>query len=183
MQPRPTARPVLRAAAAAVLALAGLACEESSDSVIVNGLDCGLIRQHLDGNWTVTYTAGSAILEGCDDISFNGTVVTVSGASVVYANPTVFASPSGASFNVVAAGPFGIPNELIASVEADSCLGLVQTWEDDEQGWVQCLGTADLATHLMTPLCDSFDLDVDADGVADVACDLDRSLFATIALP
>lgn len=181
--PRPTARLAFRTAAAALLALAGLSCEDEGDTVIVNGLDCGLIRAHLDGNWTVTYFADAALTEGCDDPSFNGTLVTVAGASVVYANPAVFASPSGASINVVAEGPFGLPNELLASVEADSCLGLVQTWEDDDAGWVQCFGTADLVTHLMSGICDSFDIDSDADGVADVACDLDHSLVATIALP
>lgn len=180
---QPFVGPLLRVAAAAFVAFAGLSCEDSSDTIVVNGLDCGLIRQDLDGNWTVTYTPTTAVTQGCDDASFNGISVTVSGTSIVYANPTVFASPSGVSFDVVAAGPFGLPNELIASVEADSCLGLVQTWQDDEGGWVQCIGTVDLATRLITPVCDSFDIDSDADGVADVACDLDRSLQATVAIP
>ena len=181
--PRSTACLVLRAAAAAVLACAAFSCTQDGDTLIVNGLDCGLIRQQLDGNWAITYTPGSAVTQGCDDISWNGLTVTVAGGTVVYSNPTVFASASGASFNVVAPGPFGKPNELLASVEADSCLGLVQTWEDDEGGWVQCFGTADLTTRLMGGICDSFDIDSDADGVADVACDLDHSLLATIGLP
>lgn len=183
LRPTLNAGRLLPVVAAVVVAFAGLSCEDSGDTIIVNGLDCGLIRQQLDGNWTVTYSPGSALTQGCDNPAWNGLLVTVSGASVVYANPTVFASPSGASFSVVAAGPFGLPNELLASVEADSCLGLVQTWEDDEGGWVQCLGTVDLVTHLMGGICDSFDIDSDADGVADVACDLDHSLLSTIAIP
>ncbi len=180
---RCTAGFVLRTTAAALLALGALSCEDSGDTIVVNGLDCGLIRQDLDGNWTVTYSADTAVTQGCDNPAFNGMLVTVSGASVVYANPTVFASPTGAAINVVAPGPFGKPNELLAAVEADSCLALVQTWEDDESGWVQCFGTADLTTRLMGGICDSFDIDSDADGVADVACDLDHSLLATIGLP
>jgi hypothetical protein len=180
---RSTAGFVLRTTAAFLLALGALSCESSGDTVVVNGLDCGLIRADLVGNWTVTYTADSALTQACDNPAFNGTLVTVSGASVVYANPTVFASPSGAAINVIAPGPFGLPNELLAAVEADSCLGLVQTWEDDEGGWVQCFGTADLTTRLMPGVCDSFDIDSNNDGAADVACDLDHSLVAQIGLP
>ena len=181
---RPSARVLCRTVAVAALALAGLSCQDNTgDTIIVNGLDCGLIRQQLDGNWSVTYTPGSAVTQGCDNIAWNGMIVTVAGGTVIYSNPDVFASPSGVSFNVVAPGPFGKPNELMASVEADSCLGLVQTWEDDESGWVQCIGTVDLTTHQMGGICDSFDIDTDGNGAADVACDLDHSLLATIVIP
>jgi hypothetical protein len=182
MQP-PQGRLVLRSAAAVFLVFGAVSCTTNGDTIVVNGLDCGLVRGDLVGNWTVTYTAGSALTQGCDNPAFNGMIVTVSGATVVYANSNVFASPSGAAINVIGPGPFGLPNELIAAVEADSCLGLVQTWEDDESGWVQCFGTADLTTRLMPGICDSFDIDSDGNGVADVACNLDHSLLATIGLP
>jgi hypothetical protein len=182
---RSTDRLVWRPAAVALMALGALSCQSNGDTttIVVDGLDCGLIRANLVGNWTVTYTPGSVLTQGCDNPAYNGILVTVSGASIVYANPTVYASPTGAAMNVVGPGPFGKPNELMAAVEADSCLSLVQTWEDDESGWVQCFGTADLTNRVFNVICDSFDIDSDNNGAADVACDLDHSLQAQIGLP
>ena len=162
---------------------AALGCNDNSgDTLVINGLDCGLVRADLFGDWTVTFTPGSRTLVNCDDAGFNGTGVDVLGTTKVYYNAIAFASPSGASFNVIGAGP-DLPNELVASVEADSCLSLVQSWENDDQGWVQCFGGLDLNANAVAAVCDSFDLDSDADGVADVACDLNGSLTATILSP
>jgi len=177
--------PARRAAlllAATLVALALPACESTGDTIIVNGLDCGLIRLDVSGDWVVTYTPDGAFLVNCDDPSWNNTLIDVTGFSTLYPDVVSFASPSGASFSAVGAGP-NRANELLASVEADSCLALVQTWEEDDKGWAQCLGTMDLNTNLIAGICDSFDLDTDADGVADVACDLDHSLLAAIATP
>lgn len=170
--------------AATLVALALPACDNTGDitNVVVNGLDCGLIRLDVAGDWVVTYTAGAAVTVNCDDPSWNNTLVDVTGFSTVYPDVVSFASPSGASFNIVGAGP-DRANELLASVEADSCLALVQTWEEDNQGWVQCFGTMDLATNLIGGVCDSFDIDADLDGDADVACDLDHSLLSTTVTP
>jgi hypothetical protein len=165
------------------LSLSGCSNNNGGDTIVVNGLDCGLIRQDVAGDWTVTYTAGGATLVGCDNPNYNNKVIDVTGVTTVYSNPVAYASPSGAAFNVVGQGPNNRPNELLASVEADSCLALVQTWEEDDSGWVQCIGTMDLASNLIAGVCDSFDLDSNADGVADVACGLDHSLLATIATP
>jgi len=179
-----TGRRGLMLLAATLVTLALPACDNTGDitNVVVNGLDCGLIRLDVAGDWVVTYTPGAAVTVNCDDPSWNNTPVNVSGFSTPYPDVVSFASPSGASFNVVGAGPDRV-NELLASVEADSCLALVQTWEEDNQGWVQCFGTMDLATNLIGGVCDSFDLDTDADGAADVACDLDHSLLASIVTP
>jgi hypothetical protein len=169
--------------AATLAALALPACGDTTNTtVVVNGLDCGLIRLDVAGDWAVAFTAGAAVTVNCDDPSRNNTLVDVTGFSLVYPDVVSFASPSGASLNVVGAGP-NRANELLASVEADSCLALVQTWVEGAQGWVQCFGTMDLATNLIGGVCDSFDLDTDADGAADVACDLDHSLLSTTVTP
>jgi len=170
-------------AVATLLAMTLAACGDSNTTnVVVNGIDCGLIRLDVAGDWVVTYTPGAAVTINCDDPAWNNSVVDVTGFSTVYPDVVSFASPSGVSFNVVGAGP-NRANELLASVEADSCLALVQTWEEDDKGWVQCIGTMDLASNLIGGVCDSFDLDTDGDGAADVACDLDHSLLAAIATP
>jgi len=78
---------------------------------------------------------------------------------------------------------FKVLREIIASIEADSCLAMVQTWEDAEQGYVQCIGTADLTNHLLNVVCDSFDLDTDADGAGDTSCTLNGSITGTVGLP
>jgi len=166
------------------LLLLAAGCDESGDTIVVNGLDCGLIRNDLFGDWTVTFIAGNAVLVNCEDLAFNGTPVDVNSVTTVYSNISVVASPSGASFDVRGSGP-DLPNELMASVEADSCLALVQKWENDDGGWVQCIGTLDLGARAISASCDSMDLDTDLipDGFADVACDLDRRLTAQVTTP
>lgn len=173
--------------AASVLALPLLlatGCEESGDTVYVNGLDCGLIREDLFGDWALTFVPGNAIIVNCDDPSFNNTPLDVNGVTTVYDSIIAFVSPSGASFDVIGSGP-ELNNELMASVEADSCLAVVQKWETDEGAWVQCLGTLDRSAHAIPARCDSVDLDtsVPLDGVPDVACDLDRSLTLQVLTP
>ena len=168
--------------AAALLGLA--ACnDDEGDTINVNGLDCGLIRDQLRGIWTVQYAAAARTLQNCDDPAANGTQVDVVAGTANYATSSVTASGSSTSFVVFAEGPFELGNELMANVEADSCLGLVQIWEDDDSGWVQCIGTADLFNRIMNVVCDSFDLDTDLDGFPDNACGLNGSLTATIGLP
>jgi hypothetical protein len=182
--PAGAARRTAIALTATLALFAFAACEEDSgDTIVVNGLDCGLIHQDVAGDWLVTYTPGSATLVNCYDPFYNNTVIDVTGLTTVYANPAAFASPSGAGFNIIGEGPNNRPNELMASVEADSCLSLVQTWEEDDIGWVQCFGTMDLVSNFIAGICDSFDLDTDDDGVADTACGLDHSLLVTIATP
>jgi hypothetical protein len=164
------------------LALCGSCTTHESNTIVVNGLDCGLVRTDMAGNWAVAYLADTATLQNCDDPTANGTIVTVGGSTINYVNAIAYASPSGASFNAVASGP-NRSNELLASIEADSCLALVQTWEQNDKGWVQCLGTLDRTTHLIAGICDAIDLDLNMDGAPEVACDLSHSFQATIATP
>jgi len=169
------------------LALAGLAsgCNDNSsgDTIIVNGLDCGLVRGDLAGDWSVTYFSNTATLQNCDDPMLNGVVVDVTGAvTTIYNGVISFPGAAGATFSAVGAGP-DLPNELQAGVQADSCLALVQLWENDDAGWVQCVGGLDLTANAIAAVCDAIDLDTDADGVADTACDLSRSFTATITTP
>lgn len=165
-------------------ALCGLAaCEDEGDTINVNGLDCGLIRDQLVGVWTVSYAPAARTLVNCDDAAFDGSAVSVLAGTSSYTTNRVFGSPSSTSFVANATGPFLLDNELMANVEADSCLGLVQVWEDDEGGWVQCIGTADLGIRIINVICDSFDLDTDLDGFADTACGLNGSITATVGLP
>lgn len=149
---------------------------------MVNGLDCGLIRDDLDGDWTVSFVPESAFLVDCEVPAYDGTIVDVSNIATDYTGISVVASLSGAGFDVREsdANP---PDELIASVEADSCLALVQTWENDDGGWVQCIGTLDRSAHAIPALCDSMDLDTDLNGSPDVACNLDRSLTVQVLTP
>jgi hypothetical protein len=167
------------------LALCGLAgCNDNSgDTINVNGLDCGLVRDDLFGTWTVGYSQAARTLMNCDNGTFNGTTVSVVAGTNNFDTVTVIASPGSTSFTANARGPVGLDNELMANIEADSCLALVQIWEDAEGGWVQCIGTADLANRLLNVICDSFDLDTDADGAADTACSLNGSITGTVGLP
>jgi len=165
------------------LALLGSCTTQQGDTILVNGLDCGLVRADMAGNWVVTFIADSATTVNCDNPPQNGATVSVSPATVVYANAVAFPGPSGASFNANAFGPNSRPNELMASVEADSCLALVQLWQEVAHGWVQCIGTLDRQTRLISGVCDAIDLDTNSDGAADVACDLSHSLVASIGTP
>ena len=159
-------------------------CEDNGDTINVNGLDCGLIREDLFGDWTLTFTAESPKLVNCDDLTFNGRTVDVDGLPTVYTNPIAFVSPSGASFDVLGDGDDPQQSrELIASVEADSCLALVQKWESDDDGWIQCFGTLDLRANGIAAFCNSMDLDTDLDGEPEVACDLDRTVLLQVFTP
>jgi hypothetical protein len=164
-----------------------LACEGDEEyytTVVVNGLDCGLIRNDLLGTWTVTFAPGSTELVFCDDPAFDNVVVDVLGGDVAFSNVNAIASPSSTTFIALGAGPnLSSSYELIASVEADSCLALVQIWEEDDQAWMQCIGTLDLTSARIDTICDSADIDSDGDELADVACDLNISFAATVLTP
>lgn len=170
------------------LLMIGTGCDESSgDTVVVQGLDCGLVLDDLfPGDWSATFVPGTVKLQGCADSSKDGTLVNVTSTPTFYTDVQAFVSSSGASFDVV--GSTAVPelsNELMASVEADSCLALVQKWESDDSGWIQCFGTFDRSNHAIPMLCDSMDLDttVPPDGVPDVACSLDHSLTLQVLTP
>jgi hypothetical protein len=184
MERTPAARlACLGIALAGGLLLLGSCTTHEGDTIIINGLDCGLVRADMAGNWVVTFIGDSATTVNCDNPPQNGATVSESPATIVYANAVAFPGPSGASFNANAFGPNGRPNELMASIEADSCLALVQLWQETAHGWVQCIGTLDRQTRLISSVCDAIDVDTNSDGAADVACDLSHSLLATIGTP
>lgn len=175
----------LTGAAAAVLLAGGLlGCDRTNgDTIVVNGLDCGLVRADLTGTWTVTFLAAGSTLTNCQNASFNGTAVGVSSGPTAYTvGQEVIASPSGSAFTALGVGPNALANELMASVEADSCLALVQVWDQTDKGWVQCLGTLDRTTRIIGTVCDAMDLDTNADGQPDNACDLSASFQASVVL-
>lgn len=163
----------------------GLGCDEEGDTIIIDGLDCGLIRNDLIFDWVVTFDTppGTSGLSNCDGATPGGvTSVTVSGTPVTYFNVRVNASPSSSSFVVFADGP-DRSDELRVSIEADSCLALVQVWQEAESGWVQCFGTLDRSNGTIPTFCDSMEFDPDLDGDPDVACDLVDTLFADVLIP
>jgi hypothetical protein len=165
---------------------AGLGCTEEGDTIIVNGLDCGLIRNDLILDWVVTFDTlpSASALSNCDGATPGGvTSVTVNGTPVTYFDVTVIASPSSSSFVVFADGPNLLSEELVASIEADSCLALVQVWQNPESGWVQCFGTFDRSNGTIPIFCDSMEFDSNADRIPDVACDLVDTLFADVLIP
>ena len=172
---------------AALLASAFIACNDNSNSNGGGGgaspLDCGLVRADLTGTWMVTFTADSANFTNCSD-GLNHGSVTVTGGLITFTNVNAFASPSGTSFDAIGAGP-NLSNELLASVEADSCLALVQVWENTSKAWLQCIGTLDRMSHTLSTFCDSAALDTTnpPDGQADVDCDLDKTLLAAVRTP
>jgi hypothetical protein len=165
------------------LALLGSCTTQQGDTILVNGLDCGLVRADLAGNWSVTFVADAATTVNCDVPAHNNLLVSESPGTVVYANAFAYPGASGASFSANAAGPNNLSNELMASVDADSCLALVQVWNQGAGGWVQCVGTLDRQNRLIASVCDAIDLDTDSNGAGDVACDLSHSLVASIGTP
>ncbi len=170
---------------AALCAGAVVACNnDNKNTVIVDGLDCGLVRADLTGTWVVNFTADSTVFTNCDNSGKDNSPVSVSGTPITFTNVNAFASPSGASFDVIGAGS-NISNELLASIEADSCLALVQVWENTSKAWIQCLGTLDRNNRTISAFCDSADLDTNMplDGAPDVACDLARTLSVVISTP
>jgi hypothetical protein len=180
--PSPTAgfrRPALIVLALCLCLLPG--CDEEGDTIIVDGLDCGLIRNDLLGDWVVTFLDGARTVVNCDDDPpSDGAPIVVDSGSVTYDSVSVVASASSTSFVVFSDGPNDLADELIGTVEADSCLALVQIWENDEDAWVQCIGTFDPVNRILGAVCDSVDLETTGDRAPDVACDLNDSLFVDI---
>jgi hypothetical protein len=166
-----------------ILAWCGGCTTQEGDTIVVNGLDCGLVRADMAGNWSVTYVADSATTVNCDNPAEDNATVSVGAGTVIYANAVAFPGAAGATFTAIAAGPNALPDELVASIEADSCLALVQIWNQGAHGWVQCVGTLDRNSHLIGGICDAIDLDTNSDGTADTACDLSHSLVAAIGTP
>ncbi len=176
----------------ALTVLSGLitACGDDTTNIVQNvGLDCQLVRGNLTGTWVVDFALASTTYTNCGNASFNGDTVDVPGAPITFDNVDAFWSASSTSVIAIGADPTSgadptIDNELFAFVEADSCLALVQVWQQDDQAWIQCVGTLDLTNRTIgLAVCDSADVDSDADGSPNFSCDLSASFTAAISTP
>ena len=156
-----------------------LACEDiEGDTIIVNGLDCGLIRDDLIGSWQVTYVvSGSVSLEDCTglDPGLSGNITTGPGTAI-YADVDVLGSDSSTSFKVLwldlVTGLNTTVGDLTGSIQADSCLAIIRTWEDDDDAYIQCIGTFDPVTGTILGVCDSAEVDTNGDELPDTSCSL-----------
>ncbi len=163
------------------------ACGNDNNTTIVNGLDCGLIRADLNGNWRVQFATANRSLANCGNPGANGTPVDISGSAVTFTSVSVFGSDESASFQVLgdradAGADPNVDDELIAGVEADSCLTLFQVWDSDDSLYVECVGTLGLngTNPSISTVCDSAEVDVGADGTIDYTCDLSSSVSVDV---
>jgi hypothetical protein len=155
------------------------ACEEGATLIVNNeGLDCLLERFDLTGTWDVRFDAeSSTALFNCDNGLFNGLPVGVDRSLKTYGGVSVLGSVESTSFVVVGdrTGPGNDvqADELIASVEADSCLAFLRIWEADDNVYFQCIRTLNRDTSTIAASCDSAEVDDNTDGSVDDVCDLD----------
>ncbi len=175
--------PVKRVPILLLLLLPLAACSDDGDTIILDGLDCGLVRADLTGDWVVTFVSGSRTLVNCDDPALDGTVVDVTSIPQTFSNVLVVGSGGSAGFQVVG-NDASLPHltELIANVEADSCLALVTIWEGlDDDAFFQCIGTFDLDTLSIAAFCDSAEIDpLPDDGLIGDTCDLNASIAVSV---
>ena len=159
-------------------------CNESGNTTIINqGLDCGLIRADLVGDWTIDMTSGNRILQNCTGLApvISGTVVLINDFPGDYAGMDVFGSDGSTSFKFSGdrtdvGGDPTVLEEVTGTVQADSCLALLRVWDQDEVLFVQCIGAFTIANGTLSGSCDSVEIDSDADGYPDTSCSLDSSL-------
>ena len=162
---------------ALVCVLLMAACDdEGATTIVPGGPDCFLIYSDLRPDWVVDFAENitTAVFD-CDAIPmFAGTPISVTTAAVLYPNVLVNASDQSTSFQVLGdLGPFApAGSELIAAVEADTCLALIQIWENDDNAYLHCIGTLDRSARAILASCDSASFDPNRDGAIDVTCAL-----------
>jgi hypothetical protein len=169
--------------------LVGLAlmagCNDSGNSttIINNGIDCGLIRADLVGDWTIDMTTASRTLQNCTGAApgLSGTSVTLDNLPGDYAGMDVFGSDGSTSFRISGDRTDGLDDpaaspEVTGTVQADSCLALVRVWDADEALFVQCIGTFTISNGTLSGACDSVEVDSDIDGFPETSCSLDSNL-------
>ncbi len=164
-------------------------CNNSTNNhtTIVNGLDCGLVYNDLIKNWQVTISAGTPTLTNCTGSGSSGGTVTASGSPITYSNVTVLAETTasvplgGVGYQVIGAGA-NRADELIANVEADSCLAQFQVWENADKTYIQCIGTLDRTTRTIAAGCDSAEFDSNNDGTIDTFCELSATLSGSVQI-
>lgn len=175
----------------ALLCLALLpGCNDSGNRTTIvnnNGLDCGLVHNDLGGSWHVTISVGTRTLVNCTGTGASGATVTSSGSPMTYSDVSVVAETTaslplgGVGYQVVGSGP-DRTDELIANVEAASCLAQFQIWENADRTYIQCIGTLDLATHTISGSCDSAESDSDGNGTIDTFCDLSATFSGSVQI-
>ena len=163
-------------------------CNESGNTTIINqGLDCGLIRADLVGDWTIDMTSGSRILQNCTGVDAPGNSlrsVTLNDLPGTYGGPDgvdIFGSDGSTSFQISGdrtdvGDDATVDPEVTGTVQADSCLALLRVWDQDEALFVQCIGAFTIANGTLSGSCDSVEIDSDADGWPDTSCSLDSNL-------
>lgn len=158
-------------------------CNDSGNTTIINqGLDCGLIRDDLVGDWTIDMTSGSRNLQNCTGPppGITQTGVLINDFPREYAGMNVFGSDGSTSFQIsgdrTGGGDPTVLVEVTGTVQADSCLALLRVWDQDEALYVQCIGSFTIANGTLSGSCDSVEIDSDADGFLDTSCSLDSNL-------
>ncbi len=190
--PKPAApRGLIAAMSVALLGLAlGPGCNDSGTRTNIinnNGLDCGLVHNDLIGSWQVTISVGTRTLVNCTGTGASGATVTSSGSQATYSNVTVVADTTaslplgGVGFQVVGAG-LNRADELIANVEAASCLAQFQVWENADKTYIQCIGTFDRVARTIAGSCDSAESDSDGNGTIDTFCDLSATFTGSVLI-
>ncbi|MFQ5876296.1 MAG: hypothetical protein ACE5JH_01190 [Acidobacteriota bacterium] len=175
---------LLLAACAACL----VGCDDEGDTIIMSGLDCGLVRADLNGVWRVQFAFSSRTLVNCGDPLNDNRALNLAGIPVDYDQISVFGSDESASFQVLGDRSLGddpsVGVELIAGVEADSCLALFQAWETDDRVYVVCIGTVELSgsAPFISTFCDSAEIDDDADGTPEDTCDISSSIPVEVGI-
>ena len=174
-----------------VLALAGLllglaclaACSDEENVTVIDGLDCGLVREDLAGTWVVDFVSVTRTLVNCEDAADDGTSVTAPAAALSFANVGIDGAQDSASFGVFGATASPeVSRELTVGVNADSCLALARVWIQAEDVYILCLGTFDRGSRTIDAFCDSVETDFDVDEAVDNSCDLNITIDAAIGV-
>jgi hypothetical protein len=172
---------------AAFLALGTLpGCDNANKTTIINqGLDCGLVRNNLIATWQVSVTASTRTLLNCGNPAADNTSVDLTGGVVSYTPVTVQGADTAVTFVVTgdridAGNDTNVSPELLASVEADSCLAMFRVWDKANTLFVRCIGTLDRGLETINPAaCDSVEIG-DASGNVQYACDLSNTVSASV---
>lgn len=163
-------------------------CNESGNTTIINqGLDCGLIRDDLVGDWTIDLTSGNRNLQNCTGpgsgiAPANVTISSFPGTYGGLDGVDIFGSDGSTSFKILGdRTDFGddatISEEFTGTVQADSCLALLRIWVASEALYVQCIGAFTISNGTLTGSCDSVEIDSDGIGGLDTSCSLDSNLL------
>lgn len=173
----------------AVLCLGFATACDDDESIDLGGIDCGLVRDDLIGDWTADYPSGtSRTLTNCtgDDPSIEGSSIDVSGTPVIYTNADVLGNNSSPSFKVVAdrldGDDVSQDAEFVMNIGADSCQAFVLLWESDDTAYVQCIGTFTPSNGTLLGACDSAEVDTDGNDDPDTSCSLSAPIDVAIGV-